>query len=76
MRGVEPGIRRATWIPGLRFTRPGMTAVEAVNSREKPDYLRISRRPPYIHGRLADLLECAERLKAQFTDALYAPIPR
>src|SRR5258708_25649252 len=52
-----------------------MTAVGAVNSREKADYLRISLRPPYIHLRLATAPPHRQD-SVTFTHALYAPIPR
>src|SRR5258707_11829204 len=54
---------------------PGMTAVGAVNSREKADYLRISLRPPYIHLRLATAPPHRQD-SVTFTHAPYAPIPR
>src|SRR5207302_5540470 len=49
----------------------GMTDM-AVNSREKPNNLRILPARPYIHDRLAT----ASRLRPKSPHALHAPIPR
>ena len=57
---------------------------EAVNSGEKPNSLRISRRRPYIHGRLANVLESGPatqgpnspmRFTPQFLEELRARLP-